>query len=267
VNSGSDNIIRTLIVDDEPMARATIRLLLKDDADVELAGECADGFEAIEAIDQHQPDLVFLDVQMPEMNGFEVVNNLPGERLPFFIFVTAYDEYALRAFDVNAVDYLLKPFDDERFAVALRRAKEQIQQKQANVLSARLFALLKDYGSGSAPAHRDQYLQRLAIKSGGQISLLPVDEIDWIEAADQYVELHVGAKGHLLRQSMNHLEQKLDPEKFCRIHRSAIVKLDRITELIPNASGDWQVVLADGTKLRLSRSRRQQLQSLMGLQP
>jgi len=249
--------IRTLIVDDEPHARTTLRLLTAKDSEIEIVGEAANGPETIDAIRALRPDLVFLDVQIPEKDGFEVLRELRGEGLPRIVFVTAYDQYALQAFEVNAVDYLLKPFDDKRFFVALNRVKEALRTN-SDEPGTRLAALLE--------AHEERTrLRRVSIKSGGRIAFLGVEEIDWIEAADQYVELHVGPKTHLLRESMSSLESKLPPDMFCRIHRSTIVNVNRIKELHPQSSGDSVVVLEGGVELKLARARRPMLTRTMGL--
>ena len=234
--------IRTLVVDDEPLARSNVTVLLRSDSDVEIVGECDSGREALAQIRSHKPDLVFLDIQMPECDGFDVVEQLGRDLLPAFVFVTAYDQYALKAFEAGALDYLLKPFDNARFAHALNRAKERVSQNK------------------KSPAKTDRFM----IKSTGQISFVKIAEIDWIEAADYYACLHVGAKSHLLRRRMSELERELDGETFCRIHRSSIVNLNRVRGLELNAEGDCEVVLDGGRKLRLSRRYRKQLQSRLG---
>lgn len=260
-----------MIVDDEPLARGTIRLLLKTDAEIEIVAEAGSGSEAVELIAEHAPDLLFLDIQMPGMNGFDVLEKIDTASIPAIIFVTAFDQYALRAFEVHALDYLLKPFDDARFEKALRQAKAQIEQREINLLSQKLFALLEDNEGkrngpptrAAAAQDRSPYLTRLMIKSASRIFFLKVEEIDWIGAEDYYVKLHVGRKSHLLRETMNEMEAKLDPEKFLRIHRSSIVNLDRVKEMHAHFNGDYVVILHDGTELKLSRSRREQLQSLL----
>ena len=262
--------IRTLIVDDEPLGRAGMRVLLERDAEIEIVGECATGGEAVAALRAGMPDLLFLDVQMPEMDGFEVLAQAQTERLPVVVFVTAYDQHALRAFEVHALDYLLKSYSDERFEAALKRAKEQIRQNQVQEASARLMALLDSQTQGrrraeiATPAEQGTYLTRLVVKSGGRVFFLKTNEIDWIEAADYYVYLHAGAKAHLLRETMNELEKQLDPAKFSRIHRSTIVNLDRIRELQPHVHGDYAVILQNGAQLKLSRSYRPKLECLLG---
>jgi len=260
--------IRTLIVDDEPLARQSIRLLLRADAGVEVVGEAGSGAEAVKAIRKHSPDLVFLDIQMPEMDGFGVIEHIAAERMPVVVFVTAFDRYALKAFEVHALDYLLKPFSDARFEKALRQAKAQIGQREISHLSQRLLALLEDRDAHRAPppARAANYLSRLMVKSAGRVFFLKADEIDWIEAADYYVKLHVGRKSHLLRESLSELESKLDPEKFLRTHRSSIVNLDRVREMHPLPGGEYAVLLHDGTELKLSRARREHLRRLLDKQ-
>jgi two-component system LytT family response regulator len=256
-----------MIVDDEPLARRAIRLLLKNDSEIEIVAESGSGPDAVKLIAQHSPELLFLDIQMPGMNGFDVLEKIDATRIPAIIFVTAFDQYALRAFEVHALDYLLKPFDDTRFEKALRQAKTQVEQQEINKLSRKLFAMLEDReaeaGAAEPRAERSKYLTRLMIKSASRIFFLKVEEIDWIGAEDYYVKLHSGRKTHLLRESMNELEAKLDPEKFLRIHRSSIVNLDRVKELHAHFNGDYVVILQDGTELKLSRSRREQLQALL----
>ena len=254
-----------MIVDDEPLARQSIRLLLQNDPQIELVGEARNGAEAVRAIRKHSPDLLFLDIQMPEMDGFEVLEKIEADRMPVIVFVTAFDRYALKAFEVHALDYLLKPFSDARFEKALAQAKAQIGQREISALSQKLLALLEDRDLRRSPQSRSQsYLTRLMVKSAGRVLFLKTDEIDWVEAADYYVKLHVGRKGHLLRETMSELESKLDPEKFVRIHRSTIVNLDRVREMHPLFGGEYGVVLHDGTELKLSRTRREQLQKLIG---
>ena len=259
--------IRALVVDDEPLAREGIAELLSADPEVEVVGTCASGREAVETIRRLSPSLVFLDVQMPDIDGFEVLESMPDSP-PVVVFVTAYDQYALRAFEMHAVDYLLKPFDDERFDKAVRRAKTQVRQEKADSLSRRLLALLETYRGAGIPSPGEgggegPYLTRLAIRSSGRVVFLRTEEIDWIGAADYYVELHAGGKAHLLREPMARLEEKLDPQRFLRIHRSAIINVDRVREVRTSPLGERFVLLADGTKLKLSRSRRDKLQLLM----
>jgi two-component system LytT family response regulator len=254
--------IKTLIVDDEPLARRNLRLLLEKDPQIEIIDECRNGREAVNAIKSFSPDLLFLDIQMPEMDGFDVLEKVGADKIQAIIFVTAFDQYAVKAFEVHALDYLLKPFDDVRFEKALQQAKSQIEQREINDLSQRLLALLKDRVSDRE--HRAQaktYLARLMIKLANRVVLLKVDDIDWIEADGNYAKLHVGNKSHLLREKMHDLESQLDPDKFVRVHRSVIVNLDRIKELHPHFNGDYIIVLADGAQLKLSRSRREHLEA------
>lgn len=254
--------IRTLIVDDEPLARRNLRLLLEKDPEIEIVDECRNGREAVQAVNNLVPDLIFLDIQMPEMDGFQVIATVGAERIHAIIFVTAFDQYALKAFEVHALDYLLKPFDDARFNKALQQAKLQIEQREINKTSKKLLALLEDRESRREHSLREKpYLTRLMVKLANRVVLLKVNEIDWIQADGNYAKLHVGRKAHLLREKMHDLETQLDPQKFVRIHRSIIVNLDRIKELHPHFNGDYIVVLEDGVQLKLSRSRREQLES------
>lgn len=250
--------IRALVVDDEPLARERVCDLLAREADVRVVGECANGREAVEVIERERPDLVFLDVQMPELDGFGVLERVAPARLPFVIFVTAYDEYAVKAFEVHALDYVLKPFDRERFREALERARREIARSgEDGAIEGRLLALLQDL------ADRKPHLDRLVIKSGGRVSFLRTEDVDWIEAAGNYVELHVGRDSHLLRETMNKLESRLDPQRFLRIHRRLIVNVERIRQLEGVTHGEYVVVLKDGTKLSSSRGYREGLQRLL----
>jgi len=250
--------IRTLLVDDEALARERLRDMLAAEPDLEIIGECADGAEAVTALERDQPDLVFLDVQMPELDGFDVLAAARPARPPVVIFTTAYSEHALRAFEVHALDYLLKPFDRERLQVALRRAREHLRLARTEALNEKLHALLAEM---RPPARK---VDRLVVKSGNRVVLLRTADVDWIEAADNYVNLHVGTESHLLRETMAALEARLDPRQFLRISRSAIVNLDRVKELQPMFHGDYVVILRNGTRLNLSRSYRDKLQQLLG---
>jgi two-component system LytT family response regulator len=245
-----DERLKIVIVDDEPLARRTLRRLARRDADVEVVAECRNGWEAVEAVREQKPHIVFLDVQMPELDGFDVLE-LFGDAPPVILFVTAYDQYALRAFEVNAVDYLLKPFSDDRFAKALARAKEVARRESADarLRVARLTA-----------AHRAA-VRRFMVRTGGRVVFLKASEIDWIEAADYYARLHTGGHSYLVRESMNELETSLDAGQFVRVHRSAIVNLDRVKEMRPLFRGEQMLVLRDGTEIRMSRSRREELES------
>jgi two-component system LytT family response regulator len=242
--------LRVVIVDDEPLARKTIRLLAKGDRDLSIVAECRHGAEALDAIREHKPDLVFLDIQMPDLDGFDVLELL-GDDMPAIVFVTAYDQYAIRAFEVHAIDYLLKPFTDERFAAAVSRAKETLRARKPEE-ALRLTKLVHSHRAA---------VRRFMIRTGGRVLFLKADEIDWIEAADYYARLHAGGNSFLIRESMNDLESSLDPESFVRIHRSAIVNLDRIREMRTLFKGETVVVLNSGKELRMSRSRREELES------
>jgi two-component system LytT family response regulator len=254
--------IQTLIVDDEPLARQTIRDLLAEDPEIELIGECKNGKEAVNFIRRQSPDLLFLDIQMPGMNGFEALARVEHQLIPAIIFVTAFDEYALKAFEVHALDYLLKPFRDERFKEAVEKAKSNVELRKLGRLSESLLALLGDQ-MAEVPAKPKSYLNRFMIRSGGRVTFVEASEVDWIGADDYYIQLHVGSKSHLLRFSMNELEQKLDPRKFLRIHRSTIVNFDRVQELHQTPSGEYVVVLKSGAELKLSRGRREQLEQML----
>jgi two-component system, LytTR family, response regulator len=256
--------IRTLVVDDEPAARDAIRSLLAGDADLELIGECADGGSAVTTIERDTPDLVLLDVQMPVLDGFAVLERLEVPDRQVVVFVTAYDEYALKAFEVNAVDYLLKPYSDERFRAALARAKREVRQRRLGQASDRLVALLDSLGRRSSPAESGGPLRRLVIRSGGRITILPVRDVDWIEAEGDYVRIHAGTVAHLLRETMRQLETELDPTRFVRIHRSTIVNVERIRELQPYFRGEYAVILHDGTSLKLSPGHRERLETALG---
>jgi len=250
--------IKVLVADDEPLARERLSGVLSQEPDIEVVGQARDGEEAVTAIHDDSPDLVFLDVQMPQMSGFDVIEAVGSDKMPLVIFVTAYDQHALKAFQVRALDYLLKPFDRERFKDALSRARKQLERDENGDLGRRLLALVKDL-------RRDQpKSDRLVVKSGGRLFFLRTDEIDWVEAAGNYVRLHVGPGSHLLRETMNAIEGRLDPEKFFRIHRSRIVNMERIQELQPWLNGEYAVLLRTGTRLTLSRGYREKLQDRLG---
>jgi two-component system, LytTR family, response regulator len=262
--------LKTLIVDDEPLARRTIRDLLAEDPEVEVVGECGGGAEAVEGIRRRPPDLLFLDIQMPGMDGFGVLSQIELERISAVIFVTAYDAYALKAFEVHALDYLLKPFTDERFKEALARAKSHVELREAKGLAESLRAFLRDRAVAAdetaTPVNAGKkggYLTRFMVKVGGRVIFINPADVDWIEADNYYVKLHVGGRAHLLRLSMKELEERLDPKTFWRTHRSAIINLDRVKELHQHPSGEYVVVLRDGTELKLSRARRERLQELL----
>jgi two-component system, LytTR family, response regulator len=247
--------LRVLIVDDEPLAREGIRLLLQAE-EAEIVGESASGKEALKQINHFQPDLVYLDVQMPEMDGFEVLSSLSPETMPYIIFVTAYDQYALRAFEVNAVDYLLKPLDEERFHASFQRAKTVIEKEERKDLHENLQALT-GYLKRKTP-------ERILVKTGGRIYFIRVPEIDWIEAQGNYVLLHVGKESHLIREPIGELETQLQGGGFLRIHRSTLVNVERIRELRQLLHGDYRVLLRDGTQLTLSRRYRNKAREVLG---
>lgn len=255
-------MIRALIVDDEPLARERIRDLLDEEPDIEVIGECGDGSEAVTAIQSLSPQIVFLDIQMPEMNGFEVLERLGADRVPAVIFVTAYDQFALDAFDMHAIDYLLKPFDGERFSWALDRARRLIGTDDDGTagepdLAERLRSLLEE-------VDRDRrYLKRLAVKSGGRVYFLQLDQIEWIEAAGNYARLHEGGRSHLVRTTLKRLVERLDPDRFLRISRSTIVNLDFVRELQPWFRGGYVVVLRSGEKQRTGRKYQENVSRLL----
>jgi len=247
---------RTLIVDDEPLARERLSRWLEAEPDLEVIGECADGRQAVERILTDRPALVFLDVQMPELDGFGVLEALHGEPLPVIVFATAYDQFAVKAFEVHAVDYLLKPFDRERLRVALDRARQRLARPASPAMPEELAALLADLRP------REGYPARIAVRSEGRVALVRADDIDWVEASDNYVILHVGAENHILRDTLTAFEARLNPERFLRISRSTIVNMDRIKELQPLFHGEYAVILRNGTRLTLSRGYRDKLKVL-----
>jgi two-component system, LytTR family, response regulator len=245
--------IRTLVVDDEPIARARVVSLLKQEADIEVVGECANGQQAVSAIAITSPDLLFLDIQMPEVNGLDLARTIRSSGTPAVVFVTAYDEYALRAFEVHALDFLLKPFSAERFRSALGHAREHLSQRR-RVEATPSPAL--DNGGGRR--------NRLMIKSSGRIHFVRMADIDWCEAQGNYVRVHVGPQQHLVRDTMSHLESELDPHQFVRIHRSTIVNVDRIQEMQSSFNGEYVVLLRTGDRLTLSRGYRDTIQARLG---
>jgi two-component system, LytTR family, response regulator len=278
--------IRALVVDDEPLARAGVRRLLSSLPDVTVVGEASNGAEAVEAIRTHRPDLLLLDIQMPEMNGFEVLSALTPDDFGAVVFITAYDSFAVRAFEVQAFDYIMKPFDDERFFTVVERARQHLTRGSGEDLTARLASLLATYEkrAGVAPpaaaaaaaspprtsggAHDDDqrtsgYLSRVMVKESGRVFFQPVEGIDWIESADYYSRLHVGDTTHLIRESMSALEDQLDPRRFVRIHRTAIVNVDRIKELRLDYANRHVVVLKNAKRLPLSRTRKESLERVM----
>jgi two-component system LytT family response regulator len=244
------------IVDDEPLARKGMRSLLERDPEVAVVAECRNGAEAARTLKAGGVDIVFLDVQMPSKSGFDVIAEVGAESMPVVIFVTAYEDYAIRAFDAHALDYLLKPFSDERFHVALRRAKDHVRQQRAGDLGRRLAELVKERPGGRAGS----YLNRVIVRSAGRVSFVPVRDIDWIEAQDYYVELHSGGKSHLVRETLKELQQRLDPRLFVRIHRSAVVNVRKVREIVSDEDGRSSAILLDGTALPLTRQRREALE-------
>jgi len=252
--------LRIAIVDDEELARRGIRKRLEQHTDVEIVAECESGRQAIDVLRRSSPDLVFLDVQMPGKSGFDVIESVGWERFPQVIFVTAHDQYAIRAFEVNALDYLLKPVDDERFDLALQRARQAVTQKKQSDIGRRLAAVVGKAGGEVSPA--PSRFDRMVVRSSGRVIFLRVPEIDWVEAAGDYVTLHVGKKEWLMRETIGCIENKLEPRGFARIHRSTIVNLERVSEMQPLDNGEYRVLLRDGTELKLSRSYRNALSRL-----
>lgn len=245
--------IRALIVDDEPLARQRIRLLARDEPDLEIIGDHDSGADALPAIERDSPDLLFLDVQMPEMDGFQLLQKLSRERLPVVIFITAYDKHAVRAFEAHALDYLLKPVQPERFKAAVARAHEHLANRQASSAARGLLDLLAARQSSPAAPNAAQYLTRLTVKSDDKVVVVKTADIDSIESAGNYVAVNVGKESHILRESLNALEKQLDPDKFLRVSRSAIVNLDRVKELQPMFKGEHIIVLQNGKRLTMTR--------------
>ena len=255
--------MRVVIVDDEELARRGIRTRLTRARDVEIVAECKNGREAIDAIRRFSPDLVFLDVQMPGKTGFDVIESIGGEIFPQVVFITAHDHYAIQAFDINALDYLLKPIDDDRFDLALRRARESMVRKNESSLGRRLASLLSEMSPSKNENATKPPADRIVIRSGGRVVFVKISEIDWVEAAGDYVTLHTGKKSWLQRETITDLDKKLAPSGFKRIHRSTIVNLERISELRALDNGEYRVLLRDGTELKLSRNFRHSLESLL----
>jgi two-component system LytT family response regulator len=250
--------LRVLLVDDEPLVRQGLRDFLAGVPDVTVAGECGDGAEALEFLEEHDVDLVFLDVQMPELDGLGVAASIARGDGPAIVFVTAFSEHAIRAFELNAVDYLLKPFDRERFLAALARARGRREGPLRGEIAQRLGAVLTELQRGQG------YARRVVVRSEGRLRFVPVEEIDWIEAADNYVRLHAGGERHLLRETMASVEARLDPAHFARIHRSSIVNLSRVRELEPTFNGEYSVLLRSGARLTLSRGYREAVIARLG---
>ena len=271
-----DRKIRALIVDDEALARKALRVMIADDPEMALIAECRSGREAVTAIREHSPDVVFIDIQMPEMDGFQVIEEIGVKEMPVTVFVTAYDKYALRAFDAHALDYLLKPFDYDRFGNALQRAKTQVRQQKLGEMRERFLAVLKDLNPGAAaesslnkesnkPSEPDAKgpIDRVVVKSGGRIYFLRVEEIDWVEGAGDYLSLHAGSQTHLIRERMGNFHSRLDSKKFLRIHRSTIINIERVKDIRPLSKGEYVITLTNGTRLNSSRGYRKVLQELL----
>ena len=266
--------IRVLIVDDEPHAREGITIRLREYAGIEIVGECSSGRAAVEAINDMRPDLLFLDIQMPEMNGFEVLEKITADPVPIVVFVTAYDDYAIKAFEYHALDYLLKPISEDRFRESMETALSEVKHRHLQSYANRLHAVVRQYldlaegGTAAEPepsaGEGTRWLSRLVIKSKEHFSVIPVHEIDWIESAGDYVYVHANAQKHIFRESLTSLARNLDPRKFARIHRSAIVNVEKVKSLRPNEHGDFDVFLESGAKLKLSRSYRANFQTSIG---
>ena len=250
--------IRTIVSDDEPLAREKLRILLASEAGVRIVAECRDGRQTIDALQTCKPDLLLLDIQMPGADGFQVLSAIPADDMPLVVFTTAYDQYAIRAFETHAVDYLLKPFDHERLHKAIERIRSELLKTNDREMTQRILDLL----AGTRAESR--VTKRLAIKAAGRVVFLDVEEIDWVEAAANYVRLHVGKESHLLRESIGRISERLDPDRFVRVHRSTIVNVRRIKELQPCNSGEYIVVLKDGKELSCSRGYRTELDHLIG---
>lgn len=258
--------IRTIIVDDEPGARRRIERLLKTENDFTIVAQAGNGREALALIKEKKPDLVFLDVEMPGMKGVEVVRNLPVDQTPVIVFVTAFDEYAVQAFELAALDYLMKPFDDERFEQTLRRAQHTLNSKTQTDLQGQLGTFLQAFQSGSNGDSSLKYIERIAVDDRGQLRIVPIEQIDCITASGNYVDLHVGKEKLLVREQMQKLEAKLPPKLFCRIHRSSIVRLEEIDRLIVNPGGDYAVRLRNDKVLKVSRNRWPELTQRLGIE-
>ncbi|MDF2772322.1 MAG: LytTr DNA-binding region [Geminicoccaceae bacterium] len=265
-------MIRALIVDDEPLARRGIRQLLEAADDISVVGECRNGRDALAALDSLAPDLVFLDVQMPELDGFEVVKARGPARMPYVVFVTAYDEFAVKAFETHALDYLVKPVNEARFAAALDRVRERMRFAEALALSRRIGDLLAAQARRGGPVALDAEprltsaiapARRLIVPTSTGDLVLDVDEIDWIQAEDYYAAVHARGRRHLIRESLASLEQRLDPTRFARVHRSAIVRLDRVREMRSAGAGEAVLLLRDGTRVPVSRRRKEQVSALI----
>jgi two-component system LytT family response regulator len=261
--------LRVLIVDDELLGRERVASLLREHSDVEIAGMAGDGNAAVDAIRELRPDVVFLDYEMPGRNGFDVVREIGPENMPVTVFITAHDEHALRAFDVSALDYLVKPFDDERFEQTLKRARRVVELNQVDRLRDQLLSVLQGGAAGEPDQSRtpptSPYVERIAVEGKGKVRVVPVAQIDYILASGVYAELYVGDRRFIVRESLNALEQRLDPKVFMRIHRSAIVRLELVDTFLRGEGGDYEVQLKSGVRLRVSRTRREALEQRLGV--
>lgn len=249
-------MIRVLIIDDEPLARNLIRKYLKDESDIEIVAEAGEGKQAVALIKQLAPDLIFLDIQMPAMSGFGVIEHLTADQIPYIIFVTAYDQYALRAFEVQALDYLLKPFNKTRFQAALQHARDRLAHESPAEITKKVQQLLDQLQA------RSRYLERIPVKEAGHVRFVRVADIDWIEAAEKYAQLHSAQKTYLIRESMKRLEEVLDPDTFQRVHRSRIVNIDQIREIQPYRKGDYVIILANGVRVYTGKTYRESIRAL-----
>lgn len=253
--------LRTLMIDDEPLAREGVRMLIGSDPEISIVGEVDNGRDAVSAIIEHHPDLVFLDVQMPEQDGLTVLRQIPKDRLPIVVFVTAFDRYAIDAFEAHAIDYLLKPVEADRFAVTMARVKSRFRERELSGITDRLLALMRD--TDSLVGGSKTYIERVPVPFAGKVQIVPVATIDWVEAEDDYVRLHVGKLSHLIRKTLSAFEAELDPRHFIRIHRSHIINASRIKELRPQGQGEYSVVLSDGTELKLSKTYKDRVAALL----
>ena len=256
--------LRVVIVDDEPLARQHIADRLAHEENVTIAGEADNGNDAVELIRRAKPDLVFLDVQMPGLDGLDVVDTIGADEMPATIFTTAFDQYALKAFDRAAVDYLLKPFDDDRFSQAFRRARRAIELQEVDRTTKKLLSLLHAEEAPLTPIENRHFIDRIPVESRGQLRVVSVDKIDYITASGPYAELHVADRAYAVRERMQTLEERLDPEVFLRVHRSVIVRLDKVDAMLRSAGGDYAVRMKDGTKLSVSRAKREELEGKLG---
>ncbi len=262
--------IRAIVVDDEILARKALKAMLKDDPEIEVIAECRNGREAVTAIGEQSPDVVFLDIQMPEMDGFQVIEEVGVKQMPVTVFVTAFDKHALRAFEAHALDYLLKPFDHDRFDTALQRAKTFVRQQKLGEINESLFAVLKDLKpkrnelpSETDKAAHQETIDHVVVKSGGRIYFLKVQDIDWVEGMSNYLSLHSASGTHLIRETMGNFHAKLDAKKFLRIHRSTIVNIERIKDIQPLFKGEYVITLTSGRRLKASRCYRHGLRALL----